>query len=268
MSPSPKPSTNGQRTQKRSRKSQASAVPLPTKHNDHKLRDPKAIETRRRLGITPQQMQNVPRISHLLSHAEGGIETCIGALRMSDDPDAGRFLEKYDSISATDRGRVSLEEISVSAGVSTKSLLAAILVAIDNMGASAARIARASFSAPVIRATAEAAINGKNATANRKLFLSGIGFLPVPVNKVNPGLVVNVTNQNAVAAQALHEAQEAPSQPVIEGEVANYMSTENQLQNLHADVEEQKMLEAPSSEPAEISDVFRDDLECIPTQSS
>lgn len=213
-------------------------------------------------------MSGVPRISHLLEHAEGGVAGCIAALRLSDDPDAFKFLEKFDSISASDRTRLTVEEIATAAGISTKNLLASTLLAVEYLGTSAARMATASFSAPVIQATAQAAINGKNATSNRKLFLSGSGFLPRPANR-EPGVFVNITNQNANDARKLHEANEAPPVPIIEASpVTPYMNTEDQLRALHGEIDGQRLLDTPRNmgEAVEVGEVFKDDeLECIPS---
>jgi hypothetical protein len=243
-------------------------IPVPNKHNDHNLRDQRTIEARKRIGVTPQLMSGVPKISHLLGCAEGGVDGCISALRLSDDPDAVKFLERFDAISASDRTRLTIEEIATSAGISTKNLLAATLLAVEYLGTSAARMATASFSAPVIQATAQAAINGKNPTANRKLFLSGSGFLPRPANR-EPGVFVNITNQNAAAARAMHEASEAPPAPIIEATPSTpYINTEDQLRALHDVHDGQRLLDAPRElgEAVEIGGTFIDDeLDCIPS---
>lgn len=281
-SPSPEQPISEKKTRKPPQKSLASVevstkkpssrsarkVPVPTKHNDHKLRDTKSIEVRKRLGITPQQMYGVPRISHILDCASGGIEECVNALRLSDDADASKFLERYDSVSASDRQRLSIEEIAISAGVGTKNLLAAVLLAMDYVGTSQARMATNSFKAPVIGATGKAAINGPNATSNRKLFLSGIEFLPRPANR-EPGVFVNITNQNAAAARAMHEANEAPPAPIIEATPATpYINTEEQLRQLHGEIDGQRQLDAPRElgEAVEVGNTFvEDELECIPS---
>lgn len=242
-------------------------IPVPNKHNDYRLRDQRTIEARKRIGITPQRMSGVPTISHLLECAEGGVAGCVAALRLSDDADAIRFLERFDSISTSDRTRLTIEEIATSAGVTTKNLLASTLLAVEYLGTSAARMATASFSAPVIQATANAAINGKNATANRKLFLSGSGFLPRPANR-EPGVFVNITNQNAAAARAMHEASEAPPAPIIEATPGRaYINAEEKLKQLHGEIDGHREIEAPREmDEVSVGGKFVDEeLDCIPS---
>ena len=243
-------------------------IPVPTKHNDPAQRDKRTIEARKRLGITPEQMQLVPRISHLLALAENGVDGCIAALRLSDDQDALKFLAKYDSISASDRGRLTVEEICVASEVPVKNFLAAAMVAIEYLGKSAAAMATASFYGPVIKSTAEAAINGKNATANRKLFLSGAGFLPRPANREPGGVFVNITNQNANDARKLHEAAEQPK--VVEVEITEqpYRPAEDELKSLHGEIDSARMLSAPkveNEEAVEIGETFKEEFDCIPS---
>lgn len=213
-------------------------------------------------------MRGVPRISHLLDCASGGVEECINALRLSDDADACKFLETYDALSQSDRQRVSIEEIATAAGVGTKNLLAATLLAMDYVGTSQARMATSSFKAPVIAATANAAINGKNATANRKLFLSGVEFLPRPANR-DPGVFVNITNQNAQAAKAMHEANETPEQiPTAPATVVpGYINAEEDLRSLHSDLDSVPLLPShvDPTDTAEVGENFEDEeLNCFP----
>lgn len=209
-------------------------------------------------------MRGVPKISHLLEIADGGIDGCIQALRLSDDGDAQRFLEAYDATSESDRRRVTLEEISVSAGVPPRQLLAAAILAVQEMGKSAAAMASASLYAPVIRATAQAAIDGRNATSNRKLFLSGVGFLPRPISREPGSVFVNITNKNAEQAKALHEASEAPApqQALPEPSGRPYSPAEDELRRLHSGADERKMLEAPREMVYEQGE--GEELDCIP----
>src|SRR6267154_4210849 len=113
--PLPK-STAPKRGRKSTKRSQGSGaanlIPVPTQHNDNAQRQhTKHISgARRRLGITPEQMRGVPRISHILEHADGGMATVIAALRLCDDADAGKFVDCYDSLSDTDLAYLSVEE--------------------------------------------------------------------------------------------------------------------------------------------------------------
>lgn len=243
-------------------------IPVPNKRNDSRIRDKRTVEARKRLGITSEQMRIVPRISHRLERVEGGIEECINALRLSDDADALRFIEKYDAIATSDRKRLSIEEISTAAGIPVKNLLGSIVLAVEYLGKTESIITTSSYTAPVIRAVGQRAINGPSPTANSKLFLSGSGFLPRPANR-EPGVFVNITNQNAAAARAMHEASEAPPPPVIEASPSTpYINTEDQLRQLHDVQDGQRLLDAPRDlgEAVEVGGTFVDEeLECIPS---
>jgi hypothetical protein len=89
-----------------------------------------AQEARNRLGITPEQMQGVPRISSILKSVEGSFESVVEGLRWSREEDARQFLQKCDSIPPADLEHLSFEEICVAAGVDPRRLLR---LAVDEM---------------------------------------------------------------------------------------------------------------------------------------
>src|SRR5208337_2650998 len=74
-------------------------------------------EALRRLGVKAEQLVDIPQISHILKHAEHGLRQVIDALRGHDEEDAQAFIRKYDSLSASDRKHLTIEDICVAAQV-------------------------------------------------------------------------------------------------------------------------------------------------------
>lgn len=90
----------------------------------------RAEQARTRLGLTPEQLRGVPRIGPILESVPGGLESALIALRWSQEEDALPFLRKYDSVPPADREHLSVDEISVAAGIDPRRLLA---LAVDEM---------------------------------------------------------------------------------------------------------------------------------------
>lgn len=208
--------------------------------------------------------------------------TVIAALRLSADDDAIKFLDKHDALSKTDLALVTIEEISVAAGVDTKRLLELAVSALVEDSRSAGAIIAASFHPRVIRATAEAALDDDvyfDARGNphyvdhhndRRLFLQGTGFLPQPANRSGGGVFVNITNQNAAAAQAgVPQVGEGESE-----DQPRFNAAEDDLKQFHETLDGGKLLEAPKvvENPANlvIGHMYQEsqeELECIPQPS-
>lgn len=195
--------------------------------------------------------------------------TVIAALRLSADDDAIKFLDKHDALSKTDLALVTVEEISVAAGVDTKRLLELAVSALVEDSRSAGAIIAASFHPRVIRAAASYALMPLG-EADRKLFLQGTGFLPQPANRSSGGVFVNITNQNAAAAQA------GVSQVGEDGadDVPKFNAAEDDLKQFHETLDGGKLLEAPKvvENPANlvIGHMYQEsqeELECIPQPS-
>lgn len=211
--------------------------------------------------------------------------TVIAALRLCDDPDAGKFLDKFDSVSKTDKNYLSIEEICVAAGVVPKRLLELAVSALVEDGQSAGAIVAATFHPRVIRKTAEAALHddvyydengrlqGGGGHADRKLFLTGTGFLPQS-SKGAGGVFVTVNNQNAQANVGVQPVGEG--EPEQEGDRFN--AAEDDLIKLHTEIDGNRLLEAPkvveSPSSVALGHMYRDmstaveqeEMECIPTK--
>lgn len=250
----------------------ASQCPVPTQHNDNAQRShtKRRAGALRRLGVTLPQIQRVPKISHLLSQAEGGISTVIAALRLCDDPGAGEFLDRYDSLSDTDLAFVTVEDICVAANVPVKRLLELAVSSLVEDSKSAGAIVAATYHPRVIRATAEAAMDHQYGHADRRLFLQGTGYLPQPSNRAAGGVFSPTINLNmGVPAVGAGDGDSDSDQ----GPVFN--AAEDDLQRLHSELDGAKLLEAPkvieNAASIQIGHTYRDQdagLECVPVPAA
>jgi hypothetical protein len=173
--------------------------------------------------------------------------TVVAALRLSDDDDARKFLDRYDRVSATDHPYLTVEEISVAAGVDTKRLLELAVSALVEDGRSAGAIVAATYHPRVIRKTAEAALNDQviydsmgnphviSGHQDRKLFLQGTGFLPQTSNRPGGVFNVNIVNQQNTA--------NLPG--TSDNELPQFNAAEDALKSLHETIDGDKLLEAP-----------------------
>lgn len=135
-------------------------------------------------------MKGVAAITPILKMATGGSKACIEALRGDDALDGLTFLEKWDSISISDKKLLSIEEVCVAAGLTTRRLLEVITGAIMTQGDFAGKIIVASAKPDVIKRMvkeAKSALGEKD----RENFLRGKDvdwFVPAK------GLTVNLDN--------------------------------------------------------------------------
>jgi len=203
----------------------------------------------------------------------------LAALRLCDDDQAQKFLDRYDAVSNTDHKYLTIEEIAVAAGVETKRLLELAVSALVEDGRSAGAIVAATYHPRVIRKTAEAALDDevlfdamgnphiKSGHNDRKLFLTGTGFLPQS-NRGSGGVFVNITNQQANA--------NVPVQ--VDGEPVGdqFNAAEDDLRKVHELLDGNRLLEAPKivESPTSIllGHQYRDmseaveEMECIPSK--
>lgn len=245
-------------------------VPLPTKHNDSRLRDKRTAQARRRLGITSVRMRGIFPISRFLAQS-GGINRIIDALRLSDDDLAIQFLDKFDSIPASDQVRLNIEEIAVAAEVDTRSLLGLCVAQLVEAGKLEGQVIAADFQPRVIRASAELALHPLF-EKDRENFLRGTGFLPTPKGSSSVFVRNEITNQNqqATGVNTGDQSGQAP------GEM--FTSAEKELKSLHESIDGARLLEAPrtviDASAVTIGHQYKQDqneaeaIECIPNNAS
>lgn len=238
----------------------------------------------RRLGITEAQLAGIPRITRILEHAEGGLATVLAALRLSGESEAVAFLSRYDALSVSDRAEVTLEDIAVAAAVPTKRLLEVAVGALVEDSRSTSAIVAATYQARVIRQTAERALSDDvvydslgnphiiSGFQDRKLFLTGTGFLPQPARPTQIAPVFNTQVINQYGSSKDGDKQESDAD--INASPQDY------LKMLHEEIDGSRLLEAPRTiessaqvvlghQYKEASELSRmEDLDCIPKPRS
>lgn len=157
---------------------------LPSKKRNRlpipKDRDDRAKAALRRLDIDLDELASAPQITPLLKHADGGLKAVLSAMRFaSEDPEIGPFLEKYDSIPADDRARLSWEAIAIAAEVNIRHLLGAIQLAAQAHSVNTVKIIAVTSHPKITRARVkfgQLAGGEKDRTA----LDTAMGFLPSP----------------------------------------------------------------------------------------
>jgi hypothetical protein len=269
---SPAPTSLDRPRSAKSRDSEeANPIPVPTRHRDNAQRNATKYRSGalRRLGITLPQTRNLARITHLLEHADGGVPAVLAALRLVDHPDADKFLACYDALSETDLGHVTIEEISVAAGIGPKRLLEMAVSALVEDSESLGKIIASSYYPKVIQATADCAYLYPDNWVDRKTFLSATGFLPQPANRAGGVFVKNEINLPAVPEMQAGTDDDTGLGPGM-GPGPVFNAAEDDLIRLHTTLDGNKLLDAPktieNASQMQIGHVYRgeDDLECVP----
>jgi hypothetical protein len=152
----------------------AMPVPKPTKSRNW------TAEALKRLKVTPEQLSKVPEISDLFKEAKGGLKGCIQAMRFAiQDETIATFLRKYDSIPEIDRTRLSWEAIAVAAGLDTRLLAGAIMVALKEKSVTSVNIIALTSHPDVMRSTVKYA-QSPSGEKDRSMVHLAQGYLPSP----------------------------------------------------------------------------------------
>jgi hypothetical protein len=181
-------------------------------------------------------MKGVVQITHILRRAEGGIDACIEALRGEEDELAQQFLDKWDSISPSDRDALSIEEIATVAEVPTKKLLGVIIGALTAQSAMSMEIIVAASKPKIVQKNVDMAMLAEG-DRDREFYLKHINYIP----RAN-GLAVNVdarTQNNVLNAPDSERALPPPSADSFLLELQSTFRPD------------QKVLEAPLPEPVD-----------------
>lgn len=174
-------------------------------------------------------------ISHIFREAEGGIPRILDALSGYDQEDAQAFMEKYNSVSLSDRDRLSLEEICVAAGVKTLDLLAAVVKALFLEGQTISSIIASTSHPKVVRKTVEMALE-PGGHRDREMLHTSQGFLPTPKGSTF------ISNRFQIANFSEGGQPGVPATPELP-DVEDLPSMDDDIQGM--DDIERKLLEAP-----------------------
>jgi hypothetical protein len=137
----------------------------------------RADDARERLGITPERMRGVPRVTPLLESAKVGIDQFVDGLRWSHEDDAIAFLQKYDSVPPADIPHLSIEEICVAAGVDPRWMLVHAADAMLDISIQTAKLHLA-VSYPDIARAAVKRGRSPGGFRDRRMILEIAGVLP------------------------------------------------------------------------------------------
>jgi len=174
------------------------------------LKDVKAITRKRenpkrtltalkRLGVSAKELALAPQITPLLKRAEGGVEQVIAAMRFAPDEVIAAFLEKYDSIRAGDRERLSIEAVALAAQINIAHLLGSIQLALQQQSVNTVKIIAVTNHHKITEARVAYGMLPLG-ERDRTALDTAMGFLPSPkgptfINKAIFGSGKNVMDQ-------------------------------------------------------------------------
>ena len=93
-----------------------------------------------RLGVAVVDLVTAPKISPILREIQGGKQLALKAMRFSETECIQKFLEKYDSISARDREKLSIEAIALAAKLDIRHLWGEIMLAMREHSVNAVKV--------------------------------------------------------------------------------------------------------------------------------
>jgi len=161
-----------------------------TVDHDDAPQGPRNALALRRLGVTPEQLAAAPQITPLLELADGGLPTVLSAMRSSADPLIRTFLAKYDSVSVSDRARVSVEAIALAAGLDITSLLGSVMIALERQAVAVVRILTVTHHPRIVAARIKYG-QLPSGDRDRTALDTAVGFLPNPKGPVFVNRIYN-----------------------------------------------------------------------------
>ncbi len=208
MPKSSKPITRGSRTKgaKAASTSGRSKIRIHDGHH-HSKRE----EALKRLGVDNEEIKGFPNISERVIQGCGSIEAALMALRGDDSEDAQAVIQKYDSVSDSDRKRLRFDDFVVASGLSPRRLFEVLTGALMQQSADISKMMVSVSQPKVIEATIFAAtdrkpiynpVTGELMTYTngdvkaQELFHKATGFLPTPKGS-NTTINLQQLNQTA-----------------------------------------------------------------------
>jgi hypothetical protein len=203
----PKPSVNSNESE--------SEIVKRLKHLPLDVRK-RSAEARKRLGVTAKSMETVRRIMPSLREAGLNMARVIETLEGDDSADAQIFLAKWRSIKKNDRTYLSIEEICVAAGLTTRRLWEVIAGARLEQSQDTVKLMVSDAQPRMVATTIRAATehepildgNGRlvgytnGCVKAQELMYKAIGFLPTPKGSTT---TINLNSQGTPAPLPLDE---------------------------------------------------------------
>ncbi len=159
----------------------------------------RAQQALKRLGVDVLALRSAPEITPLLKNAQGGLKAVLGAMRFTvEDPSIAAFLEKYDSVPAGDRERVSWEAIALAAGVDLRVFLGSIMLALQSQAVNTVKIIAMTNHPKITAARVKYGLL-PSGEKDRTALDTAMGFLPSPKGPTFIGKAVFGSNSKSSA---------------------------------------------------------------------
>ena len=136
-----------------------------------------------RLEVTPEDLDNCPKIEHLFKGI-GGRQQVFEYLSGSEEPDARKILDLRKRLSGKQIAAVPFEAYCLAAGISPKKMFGIVAAEVLDQEAKAKQIMVAAKHTQVVEATIESALDPEFGSADRRMMHQATGFVPVPKNSI------------------------------------------------------------------------------------
>jgi hypothetical protein len=161
-----------------------------------------AEAARKRLGVTPEQMEGVPRVTERVVIGAGSLRAVIAVLRGDDSEASKKFMAVYDSLLEKDRYKLSLEEIFTVAGLTAREFVEAVSGALFQQAQDISNMMIAVAMPKVAKTLVQQATKRKPDLKAVEIFGKISKMLPTPKGAQT---VINVQQLN----QQIEEAEQA-----------------------------------------------------------
>jgi len=160
-----------------------------------KTRTTKLAEAYERIGVTEEEVNAAPKITHILRELPGKTDKAIEFLRGSSEPDARKWLSVYDSVTVSARKIVPFEAFCVAAGITTKRMLEVITGACFEQSDAVAALLSKSAKPQILQKSIKLAQKPKQ-WEDRKMIMQHEGYAPIPKTQIiNVGHDINTDNR-------------------------------------------------------------------------
>lgn len=148
-----------------------------------------------RLGVKPDDVNKVPKISHILKKIKGGNEEAVELLRHSKADEAGEFFKVYEDLPVYLAKVLPIEAFCVAAGVDSRTICKLIFDQAMEQSNQAARMLVAANLEDLVQASINTGMEPLG-IKDRENMQKAAFFLPMP-----EGMKINIqTSANATAA--------------------------------------------------------------------
>jgi hypothetical protein len=195
----------------------------------------------KRAGLKPGDMDGVPNVASRIVRGAGSMDNAIEALRGDDSENAKLFIAKYDSITESDRRRLTIENIFTAAGLTAREFVEVVTGALMQQGEDTSRMIVAMAKPKVMESTIKAATDC------------------VPITD-REGEIVGYSNGDVKAQELFHKITGAIQMP--KGSTTNIYANQANQTVVQGRDDEDDSEELPSMDSylMELQDVIRPQL--------